>query len=871
MEKIKMLLVCMLIELLQFTAFSQFRAVAQSTAGTYSVTVNTPGTFGQVMLQTVDNWSDVVELTVSGHLNDADMAYFSRMLNIKKIDVSNTDITSIGGCNGLTKLESIVFPMTVTKIEDNAFSRCSSLSTFALNNIESIGSSAFSGCYGLTGTISGAKVKTIGSNAFYQCNNIYSISFPVTEEIGKSAFYYCSTLKSIYLQNCVTLGSEAFRYCNNLTDVVLSDKLTEIPNSCFAYTGIKQIDLPAGLTSIGDRAFSDAKLSGISIPEGVKTIESFAFDDCPLERIILPSTLESIGMQAFNYWLNNGSSYVLKDVYCKAVVPIETTVFNGDMVKDANLHVPSFSVSAYKLNDNWYKFNKIMAIDGELSDVTINNTFTIINYTGLSDNANLNLTSSDTQNIAGHLTVSGGNALSLNDYIQYQNFKYERHGYYDENHKYVYSYTYPYCTTLITENEVRANNVTTKIQLPTNRWSFLSLPYDVNVSSIVVPEGTMWVVRKYNGANRAAMTGDTWENVTSGQMLNAGEGYIFHCITENGDSGDTDYIEFEFPAINNSNKNNIFSYEDVVNTIREYPAEFSHNRGWNLIGNPYPAYMSSQYIDFPAPITVWNGDGYTACSLADDEYVLRPNEAFFVQCPLNTTQIKFFKDGRKHNFDSASNPNRSRAELSQSTNRSILNFILSNDSYSDRTRLVLNETASCDYEIERDASKFMSSNETIPQIYIIDNGVKYAINERPLGAGEYALGVHIGKDGNYNIALNSKNSEYEVLLVDNKTNNVANLNRESYSFESGSQTADDRFTIKINAKGNLSSIEDVEAGTAGFYVDGNRLYIDQNVEISLYSIDGKPVYSGIVDGSVELSSGIYILSINGTIRKIAIK
>ncbi len=910
MEKIRILLVCMLIELLQTTAFSQFHAVAQSTTGAYSVTVNTPGTFGQIILQTVDNWSDVVDLTISGHLNAADMAYFQRMQNLKKLDVSNTDITSIGGCSDLSQLESIVLPADVTTIEDNAFSGCSSLSSFALNNIESIGASAFNGCNSLSGTIHGPKVKTIGSHAFYRCLNIESISFPVIEEIGNSAFdagydgsklssaeianvkyigerafQYCSSLKSINLPNCIKFGANGhssygcFQDCRNLTNVVLSDRLTEITSGCFRNTGIQQIDLPANLTTIGESAFEGAKLSSISIPEGVKDIENNAFSNCPLENITLPSTLESIEYNSFFYRIEDYNpstgeytySYVLKDVYCKSIVPIVTSVFNNDMAKSATLHVPVLSVSAYKLDENWYKFNKIVALEGNLSDLTINNTFTLIDYTGLSDNVNLTLKSSDKQNTAGHLTIGGRTALSLNNYIQRQNFKYVREEYRDENDNYVSKYTYPYCTTLITDNEVRANNVTTKIQLPTNRWSFISFPYDVNVSSIVVPEGTMWVVRKYNGANRAAMSGETWENVTSGQVLNAGEGYIFHCINENGDSWNTDYVEFEFPAVNNSNKNNIFSYEDVVKTIKEYPSELSHNRGWNLIGNPYPAYLSSQYIDFPAPITVWDDESYIAYSLADDEYVLRPNEAFFVQCPVDTKQIKFLKDGRTHSFSSASEPYRSRAMTQTSDHRSIFNFIISDENYSDRTRLVLNETASCDYEIERDASKFMSSNETVPQIYLIDNGVKYAIDERPLGTGEYTLGIHIGREGNYKISLNSKNSEYEVLLIDKRTNEITNLNDGSYSFDSESQTMNNRFNIKIRAKGDQSSIEDIETDTVGFHVNGNRLYIAQEANINLYSVDGKLVYSGIVDGSVELFSGIYILSINGNTHKIAIK
>lgn len=904
MRKFQSLIVGLLICLMQFSTAGHFQVFAQSTTGVYSVTVNTPGTFGQVMLQTVDNWSDVIELTVSGHLNSDDMAYFSRMLNITKLDLSNTDVTSIGGCSGLNMLQSIVLPTTVKEIDSEAFSNCSSLTSIELNNIETIGSSAFSNCKALSGSIIGASVKNIGDEAFYNCINIESISFPIIEQIGNTAFSGeswnglklssveisnvkilgasvfagCKLLNSIDIRNCEEIGRSCFGGCNNLIYVVLSDNLSEIPSSCFNNTGIQSINLPSSLINIGSEAFYGSKLLTINIPEGVKTINYFAFN-CPLESITLPSTLESIHNNAFYFEkkVYNSSTgnydyqYCLKNVYCKSVVPLVTSAFNNDMAKDATLYVPAFSVSAYKLDDNWYKFNKIQAIDGNLSDITINNTFTVIDYSGISDNANLTLTSSEAQQTAGHLTIDAGSIWSLNNYTQIQNFRYESNGYYDENNNYVYKYTYPYCTTIIPHNEVRANNVSTKVLLPTNKWSFISFPYDVNVSSIIVPEGTMWVVRKYNGANRAAMSGNTWENVTSGQILNAGEGYIFHCIKEDGDTWNTEYVEFEFPAINNSNKNNIFTYDNVVKTINEYPAEFSHNRGWNLIGNPYPSYLSSQYINFPAPITVWNGDGYTAYSLTDDEYILRPNEAFFIQCPVATNQIEFLKDGRTHNYSTTSVSYYSNDRTLSANKRTILNFIISGDESSDRTRLVLNENASGDYEIERDASKFMSNDETVPQIYIIDNGVKYAINERPLGTGEYTLGVHIGKEGNYNISLNSKNSDYDVLLIDNQTNKATNLAVNSYSFESTSQTMNNRFTIKINAKGNQSSVEEINTDAVEYYVNGNKLYVGQDVKILLYSIDGKLVHSGIVDNYIELYSGIYILSINGTTHKIAIK
>lgn len=73
------------------------QAKAQTADGVYSVTVNTAGTFGQVMLQTVENWTDVKELTVAGHLNETDMGYFSRMVYMTKLDLSGVDITDVSG------------------------------------------------------------------------------------------------------------------------------------------------------------------------------------------------------------------------------------------------------------------------------------------------------------------------------------------------------------------------------------------------------------------------------------------------------------------------------------------------------------------------------------------------------------------------------------------------------------------------------------------------------------------------------------------------------------------------------------------------------------------------------------------------------
>ena len=378
MKRLKILIAGLFVGLLQFSLLTPFSAKAETVAGNYTINVNTPGTFAQVLLQTVDNWSDVVELTISGHLNASDMAYFSRLQKLRKLDLSQTDIKSIGGCSDLSLLKEVDLPKSVTKIEENAFYGCSALVTIDLNNIEEIGKLAFGRC-GFKGSIFGPKVKFIGVQAFGGCNYIESISFPVAEEIQHDGFSYMSRLTTVDIPNVKTLGYEVFEYCKSLSNVKLSDDLEDIPDRCFQSTALKSIVLPSNLNTIGDRAFFGSNISSIELPEGLKDIKSGAFERCLIETIILPSTLESIGSAAFS---SDGGALTgpaeLKDVYCKCVVPLLTTTFRKDWVKDATLHVPACSLLSYKLHENWNRFNKIVALTEDVNNITVNNDFSFI-------------------------------------------------------------------------------------------------------------------------------------------------------------------------------------------------------------------------------------------------------------------------------------------------------------------------------------------------------------------------------------------------------------------------------------------------------------------------------------------------------------
>lgn len=839
------------------------------TPQSYTISVNTAGTLAYKLLEVVSQWTDVDELTISGHLNAEDMKYFSRMTQLRKLDLSQTDISSIGGCSGLTKLSEVVLPSTVKDVEDNAFYGCSMLSNISLTNVETIGSRAFCLCAKLT-SLSLDNVKEIGNSAFAMSNyegfhpstgisgGLISVSMPKVTDLGGWAFSGCSQLKYVSIPNATSVGAYAFANCIKLStmdlsnvkelgggvfynwgydnvylrSILLSDELENIPYECFyGCTNLSDLTLPKSLKSIGYKAIPYLA-SEVIIPEGVTSIGSDNFTNS--SSITIPSTAQIIGSLG-------GKN--LQHVYCNVIAPLSSKCFDDTYAAQATLHVPAFSVNAYKLSDEWYHFNSIVPIDKELGDVTFNNDFTLTSSIGLANKPNFSVVSSNENSSSssaihnsGHLTVATDIALPLGKYMQEQNFYYTYDYVYDGNGNSTRVYTYPNISTLVNNSEMTADEVTIKMWLPQNQWNFISLPFDVNVSDIVYPNGTLWVIRKYNGANRAAMAGDTWQNMTNGQTLNAGEGYILHCTNEDEDnsSSRSNYICFTFKAINNSKKNNIFTATDVEQSLNTYASEFVHNRSWNLIGNPYPSFYNSQDIEHEGVITVWNGNGYTAYSLVDDDYYLRPNEAFFVQCPTNKASMKFNAEGRSHEYTSISGDyNRARAAKKKTKsdgNRHLYNFALSNEQYTDKVRLVLNENAKLDYELSCDASKFMSSNISVPQLYIIEKGQRMSIDERPLSDGVIALGVFCGTTDEYTISL-ATTSEHNnpIILVDKETGTETDLTHDVYHFMATTGTYNERFAIKIgNNTTGILQIEDNKEYKKDIYnLNGQKLQIPQ--------------------------------------------
>ncbi len=841
---------------------------------TVVVHIDEPGTLGEKILMQAEYLSDSIFLVVSGSLNDADVATIKEsMTNLVGIDMSALNMATIPDEMFYDRdvLQEVILP----------------------NNLETIGQYAFYDCNNLRSISLPASTKTIGQRAFYGCQIIKTLTLnDGLESIGNYAFTNLRLVKDITLPSTLkSIGSFAFNNCIALNKIVIPEGVTSMGYSCFENCdSLKKVTLPSTLTEVPNNAFRFCdNLTTVVFAEGLKTIGSNAFYYCrALCDISLPTSLTSLNAGAFGYCqlltdvtipagVSNCSSVFsscnnLRTITSLAIVP----PYNEDgRISDYDgaitLYVPSLSLVNYKLNESWNQFKEILPIDVMPETINVYSDFRFLMPDSLPADykPTINLVRNpQNENQYGSLTVVGNGNTTLSVDLFTLNYDINK----PVNDSWNWQNENAYCNSLVSRSNMRADSVVTYLFMPSARWEFLTFPYDVKISDITAfLENTQWVIRKYSGAARANGALDsTWVDVPADGTLKAGEGYIWQAVNSVYDY----YSGFTIPALNNENKNKIFAMDDCEVALTEYPSEFSHNRSWNLIGNPYPCFYDSRFMDFEAPITVWNSSNntYEAYSLVDDSRILDPGEAFFVQCPVGAESVLFTTEGRQTNRAVRTAAAYSPKLRSITASREVFNFFVSDGKNTDKTRVVLNPQAEVAYNAATDASKFMSSDKSVAQIYTIEDGVDMSINERPYADGVTKLGAYFGAAGTYTITLDTESGRL-VTLIDKLNGNSAVLNQGAYEFTAEAGVANERFELLFDAAGgsvtgiNTADV-DVEVKAKGGQIE---VKASSASDIIVYTLDGRTIAAvKAANAAFSVEEGVYIVKVNGKVYKLTV-
>ena len=252
---------------------------------------------------------------------------------------------------GLSDLEDLIIPNSVTYIEEGAFGYCDNLhyntfdnglylgnnsnpymilvkavdntvSSFNFNpNCKIIYAYALRGCGSLTSITIPESIIYIGIGAFNECSSLESITLPFIgngSNNGKTHFSYIfgaeyysdtqnyvpSSLKTVVITNNITeVPSCAFYYCSNLTSITLPTSVQMVNNYAFSHcTSLVDINgLGDEVIQIASYAFEYcSSLENFAIPNYVTIIGEHAFAGCSsLTSIVVPYTVASIGSGAF--------------------------------------------------------------------------------------------------------------------------------------------------------------------------------------------------------------------------------------------------------------------------------------------------------------------------------------------------------------------------------------------------------------------------------------------------------------------------------------------------------------------------------------------------------------------------------------------
>ena len=748
-----------------------------------------PGQLGEEAIAQFGTLPKVDVLRLKGSLNKEDWTTIKNMTTLCYLDMSETTVTEIPAeAFTNTSIRTIKWPANLKVIGGKAFYNKYLRGHLVLpETLDSIGPSAFYRNYidsvsmphkqiafandifrensNLTKVEFNSCASYMTNNMFYSCKKLRSVSgMECVKTIGGSVFAECDSLRTVGNIVPTMIGNNAFYACRKLESFDLSQVTSVGEGAFYSCQSLKTVDMPE-VSSMGGSCFSSCSaLTSVSIGDKLSKIPRSAFAVCSaLKTITLGASVSYFDYNAFN-----GVSP--EKLYINAPTPPGVYNNNTFASTSGTLYVPEYSMVSYKLHDYWSKFTSVDVNPNPVTSLALNGKLSLTSNARIPDSPNVMM------NTGSSFIVNGNKEQTLGRFVAY--------------------YNYGASSSIIS----RCNNMTStaseaRYWMNSGYWYFICPPFDVRMSDITTISGNQVAIRYYDSEARAAGSTSNWKDVAPEATLRAGQGYIFRVSS-------ADYVCM--PATEETH-NQIFRSQAVTTPLSEYSSDDANARNWNLVGNPYACFYDIYRMDYTAPLTVWNSDNstYNAYSIADDDFALRPMQAFFVQKPDGVEAITFQPEGRQitSTIDHSAGV---KAMAGKAASRRFIELELSNGITDDHTRLVVNPQAQETFDANNDASKMMSTDITA-QIFSVLGDEAYAIKEAPFAAGQAEIGMWFPADGQY--VVNITRADVKVELMDNGA--VVPM---PYTFTADEGFCEGRFVLRITT--DPTAIEGVDGNDA---------------------------------------------------------
>lgn len=402
--------------------------------------------------------------------------------------------------------------------------------------------------------------------------------------------------------------------------------------------------------------------------------------------------------------------------------------------------------------------------------------------------------------------------------------------------------------------------------IPSGRGWYVSSPVNKAKRNIFTGKGnTLWSWVEENHA---------YSTITDGSaILSPIEGYVTR-------AGTSSTVTFSGSSFNSG------TYSSTALTRTGVTES---NRGYHLLGNPYPSYLDWNAVSKTNILpTIWyrtyNGsqmvfdtyNGIVGTNNSGDGAVnqfIPPMQAVWVLVDGdgNTGSIGFNNSLRSHqsgNFLRNAN----------SSDIPLLRLEVTNGTNKDETIILYNNSASNDLD-NLDSPKRSNNIASVPEIYTLAENQQLAINSLNNYniEKELALGFKTGLSGSFTLKA-SEISHFDpgtnIILTDKLLNTQQNLaNEPTYEFTSDATNTSDRFMLTFNRPDMSTKGTSTISDFAVFNKSSGTIQVQladmecDGTTITLYTVSGQILFAKKAEGATtsictNLPKGFYLVEVS---------